>query len=376
MEINYNPPNHPLDTSIIEYLMLKILLAIHNQHIDRILSPMLSTIYSNLMYVVVIRLQLNIDGKKWWLSTDGHASAFGKLATRGEGVNELVFGVGHLIMSSLNTRFDEMSSLVTDFGFHVFGVTETWLHPFTPSDNFIIHGYTLLRSDQKLQDRQTYGGVVLFRKPCIIQEQRFLSQDVGPGVEYVCAVMKGKRSQAQLDAKHLRRLWKESNAAQVVNEPIRVTASSATLLHHTIVDKSVEVERNGIIDVPSLLDIGEEEDNGNCSIMVMLNYSKTFDSINHDMLLAKMNYNGFGEEAVMWIRSYLGDRKKVTKLGNDTSQWVSKLRGVSQVLYVALHDLMRTLDESGIAVVLDGEGLTVCDKVKTHGVVLDRDRVF
>ncbi|KAG8292902.1 hypothetical protein J6590_028653 [Homalodisca vitripennis] len=62
----------------------------------------------------------------------------------------------------------------------------------------------------------------------------------------------------------------------------------------------------------------------------MLDYSQAFASSNHDMLLAKMNYHGFFEEAVMWIRSYLGDRKQAIKLGNDTSEWLPKLRGVPQ----------------------------------------------
>ncbi|KAG8252963.1 hypothetical protein J6590_045164 [Homalodisca vitripennis] len=51
-------------------------------------------------------------------------------------------------------------------------------------------------------------------------------------------------------SKYLRRLLKESNAAQVINELTRVTASSATLLDHVIVDKSFEVKKNGVTDAP------------------------------------------------------------------------------------------------------------------------------
>ncbi|KAG8251802.1 hypothetical protein J6590_071840 [Homalodisca vitripennis] len=50
------------------------------------------------------------------------------------------------------------------------------------------------------------------------------------------------------EARFLRRLLKESNAVQLINEPTRVTATSATLLDHIIVDRSAEVERTGVID--------------------------------------------------------------------------------------------------------------------------------
>uniref|UniRef100_A0A1B6GI71 Endonuclease/exonuclease/phosphatase domain-containing protein n=1 Tax=Cuerna arida TaxID=1464854 RepID=A0A1B6GI71_9HEMI len=53
---------------------------------------------------------------------------------------------------------------------------------------------------------------------------------------------------------NLRRLLKESNAIQLVNEPTRVTATSSTLLDHITVDRSVEVERAGVIDAAGIRD--------------------------------------------------------------------------------------------------------------------------
>src|SRR5436190_1115161 len=59
-------------------------------------------------------------------------------------------------------------------------------------------------------------------------------------------------SKTSYESNYLRRLLKDFNACQLINEPTRVTASSATLLDHIIVDRSAEVERNGVLDAPSL----------------------------------------------------------------------------------------------------------------------------
>src|SRR5436190_266625 len=56
------------------------------------------------------------------------------------------------------------------------------------------------------------------------------------------------------EANYFRRLLRESNAVQLIKEPTRVTANSATLLDHIIVDRSTEVKRIGVIDAPSLVD--------------------------------------------------------------------------------------------------------------------------
>lgn len=203
-------------------------------------------------------------------------------------------------MRSLNTGFDEMCSIVSDFDFDVFGITETWLRPDTPSDSYLIPGYTLLRSDRSTNE--VGGGVAMYIKDGVVFEQRCLSGDVDPGVEYLCVVLRWKgrslgicivyrpsyvrytrlaalfhslfvdlavevgsvmllgdnnidlTSNTSCEAKFLRRLLKESNAVQMVKEPTRITASSATLLDHIIVDRSAEVERIGVIDAPGLRD--------------------------------------------------------------------------------------------------------------------------
>ncbi|KAG8246908.1 hypothetical protein J6590_073942 [Homalodisca vitripennis] len=89
-------------------------------------------------------------------------------------------------MRSLNTGFEEMCSVVSDFEFDASGVSETWLHPSTSSDSYTIPGYVMLRSDRQenLENVGTQGGgVALYLKEGIAHEQRHLSRDVDRGIE-------------------------------------------------------------------------------------------------------------------------------------------------------------------------------------------------
>src|SRR5436190_20631254 len=92
-------------------------------------------------------------------------------------------------MRSLNTGFEEMASLVADFDFDIFGVTETWLHPDSPFQNYKIPGYTILRCDRA---NSVGGGVALYVKEDIVHEQYTLPDDTASGIECVCAILKLK----------------------------------------------------------------------------------------------------------------------------------------------------------------------------------------
>ena len=53
--------------------------------------------------------------------------------------------------------------------------------------------------------------------------------------------------------------------------------------------------------------------------IVSLDLSKAFDAINHDMLLHKLIKLGLSESALLWIKSYLSNRKQCTKFSKYTS---------------------------------------------------------
>src|SRR5436190_14486715 len=102
--------------------------------------------------------------------------------------------IAHLNIRSLNTGFDEMCSLVGDFGFDVFGVTETWLHPDTPSSSYTIPGYSMLRSDRQHQTpgHRGGGGVAVYIRDDIMHEPYTLPDHIDPGVEFICTILRLK----------------------------------------------------------------------------------------------------------------------------------------------------------------------------------------
>lgn len=77
-------------------------------------------------------------------------------------------------------------------------------------------------------------------------------------------------------------------------------------------------------------DILEATDEDELTVLILLDYSKAFDCINHEILLAILHYIGFHKNAVNLIRNYLKDRKQIVRLNNEISLEGILDRGVPQ----------------------------------------------
>lgn len=66
------------------------------------------------------------------------------------------------------------------------------------------------------------------------------------------------------------------------------------------------------------------------SILVLLDFSKAFDSVDHNLLIAKLHYYGLDNMSLLFFRSYLENRRQIvrTNLGMSSSKLVSS--GVPQ----------------------------------------------
>ena len=71
-------------------------------------------------------------------------------------------------------------------------------------------------------------------------------------------------------------------------------------------------------------------DNNNNAGAVLTDLSKAFDSLNHELLLAKLDAYGFDEPSLNFIHSYLSNRKQRTKVNNTFSTWAPVESGVPQ----------------------------------------------
>ena len=61
-----------------------------------------------------------------------------------------------------------------------------------------------------------------------------------------------------------------------------------------------------------------------------MDLSKAFDTINHQLLLAKLHAYGFSQQALAIICSYLSNRKQRIKINNVFSSWKDLILGVPQ----------------------------------------------
>ena len=71
-------------------------------------------------------------------------------------------------------------------------------------------------------------------------------------------------------------------------------------------------------------------DNGDFIFGVLIDLSKAFDTVDHDILVRKLSYYGIRENALAWFQSYLSNRKQFATY-NEVSSTSKKFKcGVPQ----------------------------------------------
>ena len=63
---------------------------------------------------------------------------------------------------------------------------------------------------------------------------------------------------------------------------------------------------------------------------VFLDMSKAFDSIDHELLISKLEDVGVSNATLLWFRSYLSNRKQVVKIHSTKSELLPVVSGVPQ----------------------------------------------
>jgi retron-type reverse transcriptase len=66
------------------------------------------------------------------------------------------------------------------------------------------------------------------------------------------------------------------------------------------------------------------------SALILMDLSKAFDSIDHLILLRKLNKVGASPTTVKWFQSYLSDRTQIVRIGSSLSSSLSTTHGVPQ----------------------------------------------
>ena len=93
----------------------------------------------------------------------------------------------------------------------------------------------------------------------------------------------------------------------------------------------------------------------NPTIVTFLDYSKAFDTVDHNILLSKLHNMGIRGVCILLIRNYLQDRKQIVNVNRSKSQSVVTNFGVQQgsilvsLLFILYINDLLTIDSDLIA---------------------------
>ena len=61
-----------------------------------------------------------------------------------------------------------------------------------------------------------------------------------------------------------------------------------------------------------------------------MDLSKAFDTLNHELLIAKLRAYGFNRDSLKMINDHLSNRRQSTKINKSFSSWAELVEGVPQ----------------------------------------------
>ena len=100
-----------------------------------------------------------------------------------------------------------------------------------------------------------------------------------------------------------------------------------------------------------------------------MDLSKPYDSVNHDLIIAKLEAYGAGENNLRLVQNYLSQRQQRIKVGSSLSEWLEIILGVPQgsilgpILFnIFINDLLLFIKETDVCNFADDTTLYTCGK--------------
>ena len=115
-----------------------------------------------------------------------------------------------------------------------------------------------------------------------------------------------------------------------------------------------------------------------------MDLSKTFNTINHDLLIAKLHVFRFSKEPLKLIKSYLTKRWQRTKLNTGFSKWTDILLRIPQgfvlgpfLFNIYINDLFFLAENANVCNYVEDKRFHACDS-DLHNLILrlEHDSIF
>ena len=179
-------------------------------------------------------------------------------------------------------------------------------------------------------------------------------------------------------------LFKKNNSLDKSNyRPISVLPTISKFYERAIFDQLMEflnnrfnpllsAFRSGFGCQTALLRIIEDWkkalDDNKFIAAILMDLSKAFDCLPHNLLMLKLEAYGLSENSLKLLKSYLENRRQCIKIGNNYSEWDTLIKGVPQgsilvpVLFnVFINDIFHFVQDSTIYNYADDNTLSYSD---------------